>query len=166
MSQTCTICRHKDHEEIDKLLISGQPMRVLASQFDVSFSSLQRHKENCIPQELLKANDIKEYTHAQKLACRLKDDSDVVRKMRDEAIEEGDIDKALRAVDRSLKCIDLCAKIQGLIQTAPQVNVAVVNLGSSPEWLAARTVIFEVLQHHPEALEDMRQRLSVMRLSP
>ena len=39
----CTICSHPQGETIDKLLLQGQSFRVVANQFGVTFSSLQRH---------------------------------------------------------------------------------------------------------------------------
>jgi adenylyl- and sulfurtransferase ThiI len=123
LTRICTVCRHKDLEEINRQLICGGSLRDIARQFNLSKDALSRHKDSHIPESLLKAYDIKEYTAAQKLACRLKDEADLVRELRDEARKQGDINTALRAVDRALKCIELCAKVQGLIQEQ-SVNVS------------------------------------------
>ncbi len=60
MGRQCTVCGHKDVEEINKLLLSGTSFRDIAGQFDLSKTALARHKESHIPKELLKSNDIQE----------------------------------------------------------------------------------------------------------
>lgn len=149
----CTVCAHPDKVEIDRLIIDGTSNRAIARQFNLSKDAVRRHKDSDIPKELLKAKDIKEYTTAERLACRLKDESDLVRELRDEARGNGDINTALRAVDRALKCIELCAKVQGLIQDQT-INVNTqVNVLQDPTWIALRSKITKALEAYPEAKE-------------
>jgi len=84
------------------------------------------------------------------LLARLEEEAGFVRDMREAAKAEGDIELALKAVDRALKCVDLYAKIRGLIQTQPQVNLQQVNIYSSPEWRAVGEVLARILAGHPE----------------
>lgn len=44
MPRTCTVCRHDHRQEINRALITGQPLRHIAAQFRLSASALQRHK--------------------------------------------------------------------------------------------------------------------------
>jgi len=150
MGRTCTVCGHKDVEEINKQLLSGPPLRTIAAQFNLTKTSLIRHRESHIPDLLLKSNDIQNITSADALLARVEEEAGFVRDMREAAKAEGDIELALKAVDRALKCVDLYAKIRGLIQTQPQVNLQQVNIYSSPEWRAVGEVLARLLAGHPE----------------
>lgn len=151
MGRTCTVCSHKDVEEINKQLLSGPSLRTIAAQFNLTKTSLIRHRESHIPDLLLKSNDIQNITSADALLARLEEEAGFVRDMREAAKAEGDIELALKAVDRALKCVDLYAKIRGLIQTQPQVNLQQVNIYDNPEWVELRTLIITALDPYPEA---------------
>lgn len=151
MGRTCTVCSHKDVEEINKQLLSGPSLRTIAAQFNLTKTSLIRHRESHIPDLLLKSNDIQNITSADALLARLEEEAGFVRDMREAASAEGDIELALKAVDRALKCVDLYAKIRGLIQTQPQVNLQQVNIYDNPEWVELRTLIITALDPYPEA---------------
>ena len=151
MGRTCTVCSHKDVEEINRLLLSGPSLRTIAAQFNLTKTSLIRHRESHIPDLLLKSNDIQNITSADALLARLEEEAGFVRDMREAAKAEGDIELALKAVDRALKCVDLYAKIRGLIQTQPQVNLQQVNIYDNPEWVELRTLIITALDPYPEA---------------
>jgi len=145
------VCSHKDVEEINKQLLSGPSLRTIAAQFNLTKTSLIRHRESHIPDLLLKSNDIQNITSADALLARLEEEAGFVRDMREAASAEGDIELALKAVDRALKCVDLYAKIRGLIQTQPQVNLQQVNIYDNPEWVELRTLIITALDPYPEA---------------
>ena len=67
MARKCTICHHVDREDIDVALVSGDPFRHIAAQFDVSTTALQRHKRTHIPQSLMKAVEAQELVRADDL---------------------------------------------------------------------------------------------------
>jgi len=146
MTRTCTVCNHKDIEEINKLLLCSGSYRDIARQFGLSKDALARHKEGHIPEVLSKSNDIKEIVNADSLLLKLQEEAVFVRGMRDSAKEGGDIELALKAVDRALKCIDLYAKVSGLIQEQPTVNITL-----SAEWISLRTTIITALESFPNA---------------
>jgi hypothetical protein len=140
MTRTCTVCNHKDIEEINKLLFCSGSYRDIARQFGLSKDALARHKEGHIPEVLSKSNDIKEIVNADSLLSKLQEEAVFVREMRDSAKEGGDIELALKAVDRALKCIDLYAKVSGLIQEQPTVNITL-----AAEWIEVRTIMMTAL---------------------
>jgi hypothetical protein len=148
MTRLCTVCTHKDVEEINKLLLCSGSYRDIARQFGLSKDSLARHKEGHIPELLSKSNDIKEIASADSLLTKLDEEANFVREMRVLAAAEGDIELALKAVDRALKCIDLYAKVSGLIQDQPTINL---NLNA--EWIELRTLIVTALDPYPQAKE-------------
>ena len=47
MSRSCTICQHLKRAEIDRRLAAGEPVAQLARDYEVSVSSLRRHRVNC-----------------------------------------------------------------------------------------------------------------------
>ena len=148
MGRLCTVCHHKEVDEINRLLLCSDSYRDIARQFGLSKDALARHKEGHIPELLSKSNDINEIINADSLLKSIQEESNTVRSLRDQAIAGGDIELALKAVDRALRCVDLCAKVRGIISDQPQVNVLVL-----PEWLALKGVIVEALRPHPQALE-------------
>ena len=151
MTRTCTVCNHKDIEEINKLLLCSGSYRDIARQFGLSKDALARHKEGHIPEVLSKSNDIKEIVNADSLLLKLQEEAVFVRDMRDSAKKGGDIELALKAVDRALKCIDLYAKVSGLIQEQPTVNITL-----NAEWIELKALIVTTLKPYPDALEAVR----------
>ncbi len=154
MGRTCTVCSHEDVDEINKLLLSGTSFRDIAGQFDLSKTALARHKEGHIPEMLSKSKDLKEATNADSLFASVEEEAGFVREMRDAAKAEGDIELALKAVDRALKCIELYAKVEGLIREQPTVNITL-----DAEWIELKSVIVSALKPYPDALEAVRNAI-------
>lgn len=154
MGRICTVCSHKDVDEINRLLLCSDSYRDIARQFGLSKDALARHKDGHIPEVLSKSKDLKEIVDADSLFSRVEEEAGFVREMRDAAKAEGDIELALKAVDRALKCIELYAKVNGLIQDQPTVNILVL-----PEWLALKDRIVAALRPYPEALKAVRDAL-------
>jgi hypothetical protein len=49
MGRQCTVCNHRDIEEINRLLLCSDSYRDIARQFNLSKDALARHKESHIP---------------------------------------------------------------------------------------------------------------------
>ena len=49
MPRPCTVCTHKDIEEINKRLLGGEIYRTIADDTGLSETSLKRHKSEHIP---------------------------------------------------------------------------------------------------------------------
>jgi hypothetical protein len=49
---TCKVCRHSERNQVDLLLMAGEPLRSIAERFNLSKSSLVRHKDKCVPEDL------------------------------------------------------------------------------------------------------------------
>src|SRR5918999_3807985 len=62
---------------------------------------------------------------------RVKED---VHRLKEKAEEDGDLRTALRGCDKALKALELQAKVEHLIQTAPTVNILM-----EPAWIELRT---------------------------
>lgn len=46
MPRTCTVCSHRARRKIDRLIVFGKSNRAIAGQFEVSRTSIQRHKQH------------------------------------------------------------------------------------------------------------------------
>ena len=154
MGRQCTVCAHVDLEEINKLLLSGTSLRDIAGQYDLSKTALARHKESHMPELLLKSQEVKEALQADNLLDQIVYYESEARRFKELAESQGDLELALKAVDRALKCLDLFAKARGIISDQPQVNILVL-----PEWIALRTAIIQSLRPYPEALEAVRDAI-------
>ncbi len=60
MPRHCRVCDHPQREEVDGLLLKGDALRVIAGQFSLSYSSLQRHMSEHISETLIKAKEAQE----------------------------------------------------------------------------------------------------------
>jgi len=154
MGRQCTVCGHKDVEEINKLLLCSDSYRDIARQFGLSKDALARHKESHMPELLLKSQEVKETLQADNLLDQIVYYESEARRFKGLAESQGDLELALKAVDRALKCLDLFAKARGIISDQPQVNILVL-----PEWIALRTAIIQSLRPYPDALEAVRDAL-------
>ncbi|MFN0171217.1 MAG: hypothetical protein ACKV22_32780 [Bryobacteraceae bacterium] len=50
--RACAVCRHEAREGIERAVIRGEPVRMIAGRFTVSVSSVQRHKKNHLAGEM------------------------------------------------------------------------------------------------------------------
>jgi len=143
----CKACNYPGHEEHDKALLAG---RISDSDYarlvGCKPPSIARHRSH-ISEEIAQSAQAQAVLRADELFKSIQDEASIVRELRDKARAEGNIELALKAVDRALKCIEIYAKVQGLIQEGAQVNVLINN----PEWISLRTKIVLALDHYPEA---------------
>jgi hypothetical protein len=67
MPRRCTVCDHPQRYSIDETLVTGAPYRSVAKRFDLSESSVYRHKTEHLPAHLLKARQVEEVAQADDL---------------------------------------------------------------------------------------------------
>lgn len=146
MGRQCTVCAHNDIEEINRLLLCGDSYRAIARQFGLSKDALARHKESHMPELLLKSQDVKETLQADNLLDQIVYYESEARRFKGLAESQGDLELALKAVDRALKCLDLFAKARGIINDQPQITII-----NNPEWVELRTLIITALDPFPDA---------------
>jgi hypothetical protein len=109
MPNTCTICKHEEREQIESALARSKSLRHIASQFSVGYKSVDRH-QTCIAAELqaLKAS------RSKKLNETLLERLDRYRSVAEQFLS--DDEKALAALDRCYKQVDIEAKLTGEYQ--------------------------------------------------
>jgi len=153
MGRQCTVCAHKDLEEINRLLLCSDSYRDIARQFGLSKDALARHKESHIPKELLKSNDIQEVAKADVLLVQLGEIREKTLSLLDKAEQAADTRvygapvAYLREVREQFKLI---AELEGRLAAQPQITII-----NNPEWVELRTVIIQALDPFPEAKEAL-----------
>ncbi len=154
MGRNCTICEDSRHDEIDRRCRIEKNIEKIATEFSISSQALRRHINKnhhirdvtAIPTtaELSKTEDV------LKEICTLHAEA---KDLKQQAISENDLKTALLAIDKSLRCMELLAKIQGQIQEQ-NINIYQQNIIiNHPEWIELRTLILTALEPYPEARE-------------
>ncbi len=149
MPRRCTVCDHDEHYAINVDLVDrGVSYRTIANRYDLSEAALKRHSKEHIPELLLKAYEAIERNEAEDLAGELVRVKTDVHRLREKAEEEGDLRTALLGCDKALKALELQAKVERLIQTAPTVNIALVE---HPDYKRLEDVLTNALEPYPAA---------------
>lgn len=71
MPQTCTVCKSPQRAEVEQALVQGVSYRRIASQFSVGEKSVERHRVNCMPEEIAKSQEAREQAFAINVAEQL-----------------------------------------------------------------------------------------------
>lgn len=116
MPQTCTICKHADRSQIDAALISGGPLRSIADRFTTSKTSLIRHRDNCISQQLQKAREGSNSAQASALIRRLREITEKTTRVLTRAQLQKNGDLALKAIARLERQLELEARLLGQLE--------------------------------------------------
>ena len=154
MGRTCTICSHEERHQINVALVHREPYRHIAARHGVSTGALQRHSREHLPTLLVKAYEVIERDDAEDLAGEVNKIKEDVHRLKEKAEDEGDLRAALLGCDKALKALELQAKIEQLIQTAPTFNIHL-----NTEWIDLRTAILRALAPHPEARDSFLKAL-------
>jgi hypothetical protein len=147
MPQTCSVCISPQRAEIEKALISGEPLREIAGRCPASRSALHRHKQEHLPAHLAKAHEEESIGQAIDVVRQLKAINSACLEVLQKSRADGKHSISLRAVDRIHRQIELQAKLLGELQEqGPQVNVLI-----APEWQQVRVQVLRALGPYPEA---------------
>jgi hypothetical protein len=151
----CKSCNDPNHEEYDKDYFSGKINKSeYARLVGCSIPSVTRHIENHVPKDLVVATEARAVTKADDLLSQISYYETEARRYKEMAEADGNVDLALKAVDRALKCVEIYAKVRGIINDQPQVNILV-----NPQWIELKAVIVAALRPYPDALEAVRDAL-------
>jgi hypothetical protein len=155
----CSICKRGDRLAIDKALVAGTPIPELTARYRASPDALLRHKHRHLPLRLVKAQEAREVTEADQL---LGD----VRALRGKAVTlllaaeaAGDLKTALAGIREARGCMELLAKLHGVLDERPHVQV---NVLLSPQWLAVRSALLEALRPYEQAALAVSARLRAL----
>lgn len=159
----CACCSHPSLAEIDAAIVAGGSIRTIAARYGMSHTSVKRHKAH-ISAALVTLEaaarkggaDLSAMDELRDILPRLKRVLDVA----EAAKQTGNVLQAARDIR---PWIELLAKLTHELDTRP---VTVVNLQSSPEWLAVRAVILSALMDYPEARACVAGRLLQLEAGP
>ena len=133
MSRSCSTCQHLKRPEIDRRLAAGEPAAQIARDYEVSPSSLHRHRANCL--KLGSSNAIKKEAARGSAAAALLPSKEELSgdylALRDhidqivaQAEREGSLPLAIKGLNSVRHTLDSLARLAGHIG-GPQVNVAI-----------------------------------------
>jgi len=148
MPRPCTVCTHKDVENINKRLLGGEIYRTIADDTGLSETALKRHKAEHIPNAAAKAAKAVEVAKADGLLEDIKGLREKAMGILQKAEESGDLKTALLGIREARGCLELLAKVEGQLNDRSQINILI-----NPEWIQLRTLIINSLEPYPKAKE-------------
>src|SRR5260370_11513708 len=145
----CTVCAHPDREAIEAAIGSGQPIAKVAKSHGLSRSAVHRHLDRhrsrtfaVQPSQIIRATPAGDSTAAELEALLL----DAKAQLQ----TAGSTTQTLATIEAMLKIV--VARGQWL---ARHPSGAPINVLSTPNWMAARWVLLDVLSPFP----DLRARI-------
>jgi polyhydroxyalkanoate synthesis regulator phasin len=166
MGRACTVCGHKDLDEINRQLLCSDSYRDIARQFNLSKDALARHKESHISELLSKSKDIEETLKADSLTQQIGDIREKIKSLLQQAIDADNLRDAHNFVGDTLRQIELEAKLLGQIQEQSiNVNLQHVSVYQSPEWGAMGLILARILAPYPDVREEVARELKALQES-
>jgi hypothetical protein len=144
-----------DLSQINLALVSGEPLRSIAGRTGLAKSSLQRHKENCIPRDIVQARLFGKVADTDMLLgqlCRLQQRSEQILSN----VEQSNDHRTALAAIREIRGL---LELQGKFVPGNQ-STNLPNALLTPEHLQLRTTILEILNAYPEAKLALASKLS------
>jgi len=173
MARTCGTCQHLKRPEIDRRLAAGEPVSRVARDYDLTLSSLHRHRVNCL--KLGSSGAIKKEAARGTAAVALLPSKETLggayfdlRERIDQIVEqaqaEGSLSVAVSGLNSLRQTLDSLARLAGHTAGA-QVNVAVqTNVNVDTTQIAERLI--RHFDHRPELKAEIAQALREMDHEP
>lgn len=150
----CRICNHQEANKINEMLISGVSARQVARQYELNHVSVSRHKNQHLPQHLVKAKTLQEEDQADDLLHKLNTIYDRAWAIVEEAEKDKKYAASVSALKECRQCLEIIGKLLGELKTGHTFHVY-----SNPEFIQVRSVIIAALEPHPEARQAVVQAL-------
>jgi hypothetical protein len=135
MGRKCSICNHPSRDDIDQALLSDQTYQALAQQYNVSLSSLGRHKKHLLLQRN-QAIQAQNQAAADEQVRRLIDMEAAAQQISLAALESENYELALKGLRETVRIITATAKIRAEL---------------NPTWDTLTDIIREALMPFPQA---------------
>jgi hypothetical protein len=168
MSRACKTCQHLKRAEIDRRLANGEPSAQVARDYELTTSSMHRHRANCLG--LGSSNDIKKEAARGSAAVALLPSKEALNSMQlgiiariDEVIAEaknkGSLQIALNGLNSIRHTVNDLARLAGHLQPASaQVNVTnQTNVNVGVVQISERLI--QAFDHKPELKAQIAQVL-------
>jgi hypothetical protein len=111
MPRRCTVYDHPKRHSIDEALVIGAPYRSVAKRFELSESSVYRHKTEHLPAHLLKGRKIEEVAQADELLEQVRTLQGHALGILERAEKAGDLRTALAAISQTRGNLELLGKL-------------------------------------------------------
>ena len=131
MPRTCTVCKHAQRDDIDRALVSGEPLRSIAERFGASATALHRHKAQDLAKALTRAAEAQELAHDKDLLKQVRELVGSAHGILAKAEGRGDFRTALMAIREARGTLELLGRITGELN-APPAESAPVPLFALP----------------------------------
>jgi hypothetical protein len=164
----CNTCQHFKRPEIDRRLAAGEPVAQLARDYDLTVSSLHRHRTNCL--KLGSSNDIKKEAARGSAAVALLPSKETlssaytdlqarIDRIVEQAQQQGSLHVAISGLNSIRQTLDSLARLAGHLQPATtQVKVTTqtnVNVGV----VQVAELMIRAFDHKPELKAQIAQVL-------
>jgi hypothetical protein len=171
VSRACTVCTHPRSAEIDQAIVSRDgSLRRIAAEAGLSESALRRHREH-IDTTLAKAAETLELDQANELLEKVRTGFRTLEALEArlatilaDAWGSGDRRTALASIREFTRVrgelranIELMARLQGQLPSAPEVNVLML-----PMWIELRSRIIQTLLPFPDARAAVARALTTI----
>jgi len=156
VARACTVCNHPQRAAIDERLAIGHSRQRVAKDFGLGEGAVDRHKAGHLSKSLTELHRKREERRALSLLDRVEALCARVEAVVDQAEASGKIGPFLGSVKELRALLELYGRLTGELDTRPQVQV---NVMQSPDWLAVRQVVMQVLSQYPGAPEELDARL-------
>ena len=158
MAQQCSICMHKNVQEIDQDLIKNIPLRKIAERCSVSITALHRHKtKGHIPASIVKSEEAVQVAKGEDLLKWTRGILGKAVSYMNQAEAAGDLRTACSAIREARGCVELLGKVTGELDSRSQLNVQVnvPSMRDSPEW----PVFIRIIEKHPSIKAELNKAL-------
>ncbi|MGQ0721009.1 MAG: hypothetical protein ACT4PE_05475 [Candidatus Eiseniibacteriota bacterium] len=155
---TCSVCSHEKFAEIDAALVSGEKPWSIAARFQLSRSSVQRHRK-CISAALQRKADMPALTARgviEKLVRKLE-------RLADDCETERDREMFLRTSDRLTRAAETFGKLNGEIQAA-SVQAFLAALGVQTEAEVREALHLKRSAAQPSLEECREEAVALLRM--
>jgi hypothetical protein len=129
--KVCSICNHSNRSAIDKAMVDGQSLRVIAGQTGTAKSALDRHKKHLAP-ALVVAKQAERVSESTGLLSRIERLMSRLELICQAATMERDWLPAIAASRELRGCLELLGKLNGELKTAGGTRVKIA-IGSE-QW--------------------------------
>lgn len=158
----CTVCKHPKRQEIDELLVLGDPetgkklsLGEIAKRYGLSKSAVQRHKINGhIAYQVAKAQEAKEIAEADTLLDQVLKLQERAGKILKTAEDKNDVRGACAAIREVRAVMELMAKVTGELKG----DGVTVNIIENPQFIEFKQIVMEVMC--PECRARLEEELS------
>ena len=158
----CATCDHPQAAAIDRALVRQVALRSLATKYGISASSLNDHRLHHL-NPALKA--VRTEQREQGVRTVLEQVRELVADMQavmKEAFKKKNVAQVIAGNRELRQNLELLAKLTGELDERPDV---VVNIVTTADWIAIRTMLLKVLIPYPEAMRVVADGLAALKVA-